>query len=190
MADHSIDKLNRLFLREKGFVVGRDKTPAAAKLKHSRAEIADFVRQVGKSGDLEMILEVEKRFVDNDLTQYANSGAMANSLKGAMAELEAAEKTIPLVKDPVLYRAVDDSHGHPKSRAGSLPKDAARQFFASHAARLLNWDKSRLDDAEKQIIDLRKSNMRTAEKLYADRQRKTLGIEAKQEKGMGKGLEL
>jgi hypothetical protein len=132
-----------------------------------------------------LILATEKALLVTDLTLYANSGAMTTSLKTALKELQAAEKSLPLVQDPVLYKAVDDSHGHPKSRMSGLPKDAVRQFFGSQAARLLNMDKSRLDGEEKAIIEQRKLNMRAADTLYIGLQQKALGVAPAHERGHG-----
>ncbi|WP_417247411.1 hypothetical protein [Celeribacter sp.] len=188
------DKLFGLLLREEGFVEDRDKTPAALKLRRSREMIARHLGQVGKSGNLDLIVATEKAILQNDLDRYANSAAMKTSLTTALTELATTERHIEIVNDPAAYRLIDESHSLPKNRKGGLPRDEARQFFASHAARLLNQDKSRLDPEEKRIIDLRKQNMRIAEKLYAVRQSKTLGIDPERAKRRGKsgtfGLEI
>ncbi|WP_142850699.1 hypothetical protein [Telmatospirillum sp. J64-1] len=184
-----IDTLDRLFLREKLLVVERDRTPPAEKLRQNRTRIADHVRQLGKSGDLNQILAAERHFLENDLAQYANSGAMKGSLDTALAELSAAEKLMGKIRDPEAYRHVDESHSLPKNRKGGLPYDEARQFFSAHAARLLNMDKSRLDAEEKKIVEIRKQNMRAADRLYVDLQRQALGLTAPT-KVKGQGLEL
>ncbi len=172
----SIEKFNRLLMVERGAWLDLKQPPSAAYLAEARQDILSHIKEVGQSGDIELIIATEKALLVTDLTLYANSGAMANSLKTAMKEVQAAENSLPLVQDPVLYKAVDDSHGHHKSRVGGLPKDAARQFFTSNAARLLNMDKSRLDGEEKAIVEERKRNMRAAERLYAVLQHKALGI--------------
>ena len=172
----SITALNRLFLREKGFIDGRDKTAEAMELKQTRQDLAAQISEIGKSGNLELIIAAERRFLENDLAQHVTSGAMKNSLKTALKELDDAQAVIPLAKDPSIYQAIDKSHAHHKSRVGGLPKDAARQFFTSNAARLLNLDKSRLDSEEKAVVEGRKRNMRIAEKVYTTLQQKTLGV--------------
>lgn len=55
--------------------------------------------------------------------------------------------------------------------------------------RLLNQDKSRLDESEKRVLDKRRLNMRHAEKLYTALQERALGIEAdrEQDRGLGRG---
>lgn len=165
-----------LLLREDLLMASRAATPASRNLQKARSEIHDFLKTVGKSGEIGTIVSAEKALLQNDLDRHANSPAMKTSLEGALKELRAAETSLHLVEDPALYRAVDESHGHPKSRIGPLPKDAVRQFFKSHAARLLNQDKSRLEEDEKKIVDARKDNMRSAERIYSALQRRALGL--------------
>lgn len=172
----SIEKFNRLLLVERGAWLDLQQAPAATYLAEARQDVHTHLKEVGQSGDIGLIIATEKALLVTDLTLYANSRAMTSSLKTALTELQAAEKSLPLVHDPVLYRAVDDSHGHPKSRIGDVPKDAVRRFCSSNAARLLNMDKSRLDGEEKAIVEERKRNMRVADKLYAGLQQKALGV--------------
>ena len=107
-----------------------------------------------------------------------------------LRELKIAERHLELVNDPAQYRLIDEAHSLPKRRVGGLPKDEARLFFGSQATRLLNQDKSRLDRQEKQIIDARKQNMRTAARLYEARQRQALGLEPAPGKNRGQGMEM
>lgn len=185
-----IDNLNKALVREKLDDAELSATPAAAKLMETRMTLGEIVRDAGKSGDLDVIVAVERRLLENDLAQYANSGAMAKSLEAALVELTATEKMMPIIKNPSLYAVVDQSHGHPKTRNGGLPLDAARKFFKSHSARLLNQDKSRLDAEEKRILDVRKQNMRTAGKLYAAMQEQTLGAAPTRVRENDMGMEL
>lgn len=165
-----------LFFREDGLMTEVGRTPPAELLRETRKELLEHVKAVGKSGDLNAILAVERWFLQNDLDRHANSTAMTNSLKAALAELDAAEALHTKVRDPSAYKATDEDHSLPRNRVGGLPKDQARQFFASHAARLLNQDKSRLEPEEKRLVDARKANMRAGEKLYAALQREALGL--------------
>lgn len=178
-----------LLLREDLLMESRAATPASRNLQKARGEIHEFLKSVGKSGDIGAIVSTEKMLLQNDLDRHTNSRAMKTSLEGGLKELQAAETSLHLVQNPALYRAVDESHGHPKSRVGPLPKDAVRQFFKSHAARLLNQDKSRLEEDEKKIVDARKDNMRAAERIYAVLQRQALGLEGAKSKDKGMSLE-
>lgn len=183
-----IDRLTRRFVNEKTLVDARDRTPDALGLADVRAMIEDNIQAIGQGGDLTEILKAERLFLENDLGRYANSKAMTSSLRTALAELAAAERHAAVVDDPGRYRAIDESHSLPKNRVGGVPKDEARQFFKSHAARLLNQDKSRLDPEEKKILDRRKANMRLAEDIYAARQRRTLGLKPVRRRDRGPSL--
>ena len=105
---------------------------------------------------------------------------MRTSLETSLAEHAVATRMLDRVRDPAAYREVDANFSLPRNRTGGVPRDEARQFFRSHAARLLNQDKSRLDESEKRVLDERRSNMRHAEKLYVALQERALGIEADQ----------
>lgn len=176
-----IDTFNRFFLIEKSVVVERDRTAPARQLKEIRTALLGEVKAVGKSSDIDLILNVERRFLENDLAEYANSKGMADSLVAALAELGSAERHVQLVRDPAAYKAIDETYSLPKNRlpkgnAAGVPHDEARQFFKSHATRLLNQDRSRLDPEEKQLLDQRKANIRAAEKVYTALQREALGL--------------
>ena len=112
---------------------------------------------------------------------------MRTSLEASLTEHAVATGLLETVRDPKEYRRVDAAHWLPKNRTGGVPRDEARQFFRSHAARLLNQDKARLDESEKRVLDQRRLNMRHAEKLYAALQERALGIEADRDRGMGLG---
>lgn len=187
-----IEKFDRAFLGERVLTTAISKTLPAKERQEMRREILDLVKEVGRSGDLNAILAAERRFLENDRAEYANSRAMRSSLDVALGELKIAERHLELVNDPAQYRLIDEAHSLPKRRVGGLPKDEARLFFGSHATRLLNQDKSRLDRQEKQIIDARKQNMRTAAKLYEARQRQALGLEPAPGKNRGRnpGMEM
>lgn len=187
-----IETFNDTLLLEKSFTQEVDRTRAAKERAAVRGTLLAIVQDARRSGDLETILTIERRFLENDRAEYVSSRAMRSSLDVALAELKIAERHIELVKDPVQYRLIDEAHSLPKRRVGGLPKDEARLFFGSHATRLLNQDKSRLDRQEKQITEARKQNMRVGAKLYEARQRQALGLQAKtsKERGRDTGMEL
>jgi hypothetical protein len=186
----AIFEFSKLLFDERGNWLEVQKAPAADLLTETRLAICDGLREIGKSGDIALILETEKTILTNDLVLYANSAAMKGSLKAGLDELTAAQALLPKVADPDLYKAVDETLSLPKNRVGGVPRDQARQFFRSHDSRLVNMDKSRLDDVEKSIIDERKRNIRSAEKIYVEAQKKALGIApaASQDRGQGMSL--
>ena len=155
------------------------KSSFAKRLSATRNHLLESLREIGKSGDLSLIVAIEKAIIQGDLDRYANSAGMLSSLKTALLELNAAERHMTLVGNIAQYKQVDASHSLPKNRKAGLPWDEARQAFNSHYARLNNLDKSRLDDDEKRIIDARKSNIGNADSLYAEQQARALGLEVK-----------
>ena len=154
-------------------------------LETSQRNLLKSLREQGKSGNLPLIVAVEKTIVEAERAYYANSRAMDASLKTALQELDVVQKHIGIVDDPVRYKAVDEVYSLPRSRKGGLPSDEARQALRSHHARLNNMDKARLGDVEKQLIDARKSNIFQAGKLYRERQVRALTAETlvKSERG-------
>ena len=153
----------------------------------SRSLLESHLEDVRRSGDLDLMLDTEGHILRYERQRHANSRAMRTSLEASLTEHAVATRMLGTVRDPKEYRRVDAAHRLPRNRTGGVPRDEARQFFRSHAARLLNQDKSRLDESEKRVLDRRRLNMRHAEKLYAALQERALGIEADRDRGMGLG---
>jgi len=145
--------------------------------------LLEHVRQVGRSGNLPLIVATEKAMVEGDLARYANNQPMANSLKTALNEIAAVERHIGTVDDKANSQGIDRGHGLSKQR--KVPYDEARKALLSHYTRLNNMDKSRLSDDEKKVIDARKSAIFNADKLYADRLAKTLALDLGQSQRRG-----
>lgn len=169
-------RLAKSMVNERAAYIGRERSKEAKQYRLSQDMLLQATKAIGKSGDVDLILSAEAGFLKNDARFYSNSPSMRSSLAAALTELGQAQKMLPLVKDPDLYLAIDASHGNAKSRIGGVPRDAARQFFQSHNARLLNADKSRLTDTEKQILDARRHNIRVAALAYTAQQEQALGV--------------
>ena len=183
--DKTIGTFNRLLSVERYAVSSVRATREGQNLETSQRNLLKSLRELGKSGNLPLIIAVEKTIIEAERAYYANSRAMDASLKTALQELDVVQKHIGIVDDPVRYKAVDEVYSLPRSRKGGLPNDEARQALRSHHARLNNMDKARLGDVEKQLIDARKSNIFQAGKLYRERQVRALTAEtlAKSERG-------
>ena len=173
--DKTIGTFNRLLFAEQYAVRSMREGREAKDLETAQQRLLKSLRELGKSGDLTQIVAVEKTLVRAERAYYSNSKAMEGSLKAALKKLDAVERHIGIVDDPARYKAVDEAHSLPRNRRGDLPYDEARQALRSQYARLNNMDKARLGDAEKLVIDARRSNILQAEKLYKERQVKALG---------------
>ena len=181
-------KLPTLLIREGVAMARMRRSRPGRSARASRVLIQDYLDEARQSGDVGVILDAEGEIIRYELQRHANSRAMRTSLEASLAEHAVATRMLGTVRDPKEYRRVDAAHRLPRNRMGGAPRDEARQFFRSHAARLLNQDKSRLDESEKRVLDKRRLNMRHAEKLYAALQERALGIEADREQDQGMGL--
>ena len=188
-----IDKLEDALVREFESVSDLGVPGALERNKAARTDQRDIFRTIASEGGLDDLLLAERTLLAFELTHYANSKAMSGSLTEALSDLTITQTLVETILDPSAYRAIDASHLRGKNRLNGLPRDEARQFFRSHGTRLLNLDKGRLDKLDKQIIDARRANMRTAEKSYIALQKTALGIEPQpleQSRGRGVGRQI
>lgn len=173
-------ELQAILIEEHETVKSINVSPLANELSNIRKELLAFLKEVGKSNDLHKIVTAEKEILEGDLARYANSKPMENSLKIAINELNVIQRHLGIVDNIEDYQAVNEAYSLPKNRQKGLPIDEARQAFRSHSARLTNQDKTRLDDDEKKIIDIRRSAFNTAHKIYQQKQAKTLDTDLSQ----------
>ncbi|WP_078689019.1 hypothetical protein [Bartonella sp. CDC_skunk] len=168
--------------REEGYVKDLNDTLITKKLHGVRSDLRNYIHNIGKTGNLLSLLDIERSIVKSDLLRYSNSKAMSNSLKTALTEIDVVKKHVGLVSDPVQYKVINKACSLSKNRKGGLPYDEARQAMASHYTRLGNLDKSRLTDVEKSIIDVRRDNMKIMRQLYEKMQAKAIGIDFSRDK--------
>jgi hypothetical protein len=184
--EEDLRHLQRMLALESGLFKEQANSRYAQRLDKIFGDLLGYIREVGNSGNLPLIVAIEKAIVKNELREHANSKGMVSSLTAALLELTATERLLEIVDDPAKYTFVDQSHSLPKNREKGLPLDEARQAFKSHYARLNNLDKARLPDDEKKIINARKTAIFNAEKLYARHQAKTLGVGMAQDRGQSR----
>jgi len=177
MQQDFLGKLDRLLTTEELFVDGLKNSRAAARLSAERQRLLEHLRKLAQSDDLPLMIAVEKKIIEGDLSRYANSAAMVGSLKAALEAMQVIAHHLTLVNSKEKYSIVNQSHSMAKNRKAGLPFDEARQALASHYTRLTNQDKSRLDEDDKQLIDARKTLMANAIELYTQRQAQILAIE-------------
>ena len=139
-------------------------------------EIGDHVAEVGKTGDAQRILKTELAVLQEERDNLSNATVQEGSLDTAIEGLTVTLDLLEQVRSPESYRIVDKHHITRKRRSGGLPLDEAREFFKSHNSRLLNLNKAILSDEEKELIDIRRANIRKAGKMYITLQQQALGI--------------
>jgi len=177
MQQDFLGKLDRLLTTEELFVDGLKNSRAAARLSTERKRLLEHLRALVQSDELPLMVEAEKKIIAGDLSRYANSAAMSSSLKAALQAMRVIAHHLTLIDDKEKYRIVDQSHSLAKNRKAGLPFDEARQALASHYTRLTNMDKSRLDEDDKHLIDVRKAVIARAIECYTQRQTQILEIE-------------
>ena len=141
----------------------------------SRQGLAIF-QEAAETKDIHIIVAVEKAFNQTELDQFGDSPRMRNSLREAIKGMEVIEAHLIYLKDPEKYRFINETHTLSKNRKGDLPYDEARQAIRSHMTRLNNLDTSRMDEAEREILEQRKENIQTAEEAYIPLQKTALNI--------------
>lgn len=180
---------NALFLTEQKALLLRNATSPAKAVDRTQAALLENLKAVAASCDLNHLLAAERKFLENELERHADSKPAKGSLEEALEGLSVTEQLVVKIRDPDEYRRVNEAYARPRtSRIGGVPRDEARQFFSSHAARLVNLDKARMTPSERAVVNQRKINIRTAEKIYIGMQEQALGLPAKstgQDLGMG-----
>lgn len=121
------------------------------------------------------ILYAEHRSV---ALEYANATDPTQkvSLKRAMDQAAAAQKTLSIMTDPDAYkRHVDELP--PDDRECDPPKDNVRRFILSQSARLRDRIKLGLDASDEKlaILHQRSRNLKNAQARYITAQREVLG---------------
>jgi len=102
-----------------------------------------------------------------------------SSLMQAVHSFDDAFRVLDVVEDKTLYAAVDKSYPYhnKKYRIGEFPKDAYHIACQSHRTRIQNILRTPgLDQIEKSLLKQRHANLSTAQKGYAEKQKKTLKL--------------
>ena len=153
-----------------------------------RTDEKTMLLATARFGDAGKILDIEKVFLQNELTFVASSPAMISSLNTAIKELDAALNLLEKVRNPNTYKDLAAVYTLSKNQIRGLPRDEARQFFKSHQVRLRNLDKGRLSDSERDVLSTRIDNIKSAERLYEQLQEQALDIKAERNRGKGPDL--
>jgi len=157
----------------------------------ARARLRGEVRRVGRSGDIDLILEVEKRLLSDELENAVAAPGQATALENSLKDLGIAADLVGKVRDPEAYQAVAADYRRDRNRdRQGAPLDEARQFFKSHVNRL-NRAEAALgqgEASEKQLLAARRGNVSAAHKLYRGLQARAIGL-APPARGRERGLE-
>ena len=159
-------------------------------LEIAYAEQLEAFQEVGKRRDIDCILAGEKIFLQVELYKFADSPSMKSSLKEGLNDIKIIDTLLLKVRNPDEYKSIDDAHIRAKSRRNGLPDDDARKSFRSHATRLINLDRGRMDKTERSILDQRRKNIMIAEKAYIALQEAALGKAETKGDSISMGMDL
>ncbi len=110
------------------------------------------------------------------LKYYSNSKPMESSLSETINNLRATEILVNIMQhNPNEYKIIAKGFTQSKNISAGLPLDEARQYFRAQKTRFINMSKVDLSDEKKDIIELRKNNLRHAGEIYSAMQAGILG---------------
>ncbi len=143
------------------------------------ANLATTINNISMGNDIKKFIAAEETCLRYEAKYLSNSKEQARSLKTALAQVPAAEKSANfLFLNKRVYKEVAvDSFGKKGKGRDGLPNDGAREFFASQKARLDTLSKGWGSDSEKAFFKARHKMLAAAEKLYTSEQRKALDLE-------------
>ena len=184
-----LEKNAKALLLEDSAIRGLREQGLLKVLEDAQGRQLDNLREIGESGDIDAILVAERQILENELEHHADSKDMRTSLTNGLNELDLAMDELRKVRDPAVYRAIDEENRWPKRRdSKGLPKDQARLFFASHGTPIISLRKSRTLGLEKPVFTARRKSIDISRDLYMALQRNALGREGPKRGRSGKGV--
>lgn len=175
-----VDKAKLYLIQRTSWLKKIEESEEGKQLAKSENNLLKLVKETAKTNDIKEIVTLEKTILEHTYTEHTNSAAMGSSFSNGINDMDLILKNLEKVDDFEKYQEVNDAIQAPKKRKGDLPLDDARTGFMAHFQRLTNQDKTHLSDNEKKLIDVRRSSLNLAHKLYREKQAKTLGIDLSQ----------
>ena len=167
------------FRKSSGYQAGK----AIDGAREARAKLLSVLHEAARLQDIDALLAIERIFLAQEREQLSEAPKKTASLNKAISEIDAAIAMLPHVRDSDDYRLANIYFSLPHNRFRDLPKDQAHQFFASHFTRLGNVEKHRMEEGERQLIAARTGNVKTAQQLYTEFQRRILAGDEVREPG-------
>ena len=120
------------------------KTPTAMALAKVNSRLIEQISKVRASGDLALIAQTERTFIQHERDYHVTSKEQKASLESALKDFDRLELHMEMVKLPDQYGVINKAHSKPERRIGGLPKDEARQTCSSHSVRLIKQAETRV----------------------------------------------
>ena len=158
---------------------------SAAVIEIGERQISEKIKQIGRTGTLEQIIEAEKLMLLFEVQAAAATPTERGRLENTLSELAVAADLMKKVRRARSYREIAEATLRARGPVNGLPFDEARVFFRRQAAYLLDLDKSNLTPAEKRCVHERRRSLKIAERLYAVRQERALGLSPDEGRDLG-----
>lgn len=168
--------LTRALLDERVAFARREKSIGGAEYRAAQRRIQDVLRSIGRAGNAAEIVAAEEWVLLNERQFFGADQAVQASVKAALNDVGDVKMGLSLLESATDYERFARHFENPKNSRGGVPFDPARKGLVAHSTRLLNLDKSRMTEEERETIKLRRGNLRVVEREYIARQRKTLGL--------------
>ena len=131
------------------------------------------------SDDLRLLIRVEYSFLSQELLYCDDSDTQSKaSLEQAIYSFDDALRSLEAVEDYDGYKVAELTYPRSaKTRYKNMPKDAFHAACMAHRTRIGNFLRTPgINMAEKALLTQRSANMKTAQDVYLEKQKKALGL--------------
>lgn len=164
-------ELDRMLKKGNEAYAALERDPSTQKYREAQAKILGEVKAVGKSGNIDAILELEKTILEHERYCFGRTKRERTKLTLPLNRLAIVEKLFNSVRAPEAYATTAEHHS-PKMRTRGVPKDAAHLSFKDLDIMLSKQLlRSHMTKTEVATIEARRKNLRIVEKNYAALQR-------------------
>lgn len=149
----------------------RDNTPEGLTVYIRQKEQLKLLKEIQKCGDILTLITAEMSFF---IAAMVQSRQQERSIEMAKKQFQEALLSLQIIEDLAVYQKACQTYAAKTRDAEGLPKDSFRLFLKSHIARLANQLSSPASEVESKLLQQRRANLNTAEKLYKEKQRNPL----------------
>ena len=179
VSDRIYARVHALITREMRTTVHYRRTrssESARDMVKARVDLLPPLREATMLRDIDLLLDIEWAFMRLELEHIAHARKNITSLNAGIEQIDAAVTMLGYVRDPDKYREIASYYTLSRDlvRHSDLPKDAAYKFFGSHGTRLDNVETAPLEEEQTALLDVRRANVKLAQKLYIELQRQAL----------------
>jgi hypothetical protein len=134
-------------------------------------------QEAQKTKDCELLILAEETFLKQEFNYCEDDDSITlSSLTQAIQSFEDSLRSLKIVEDKTLYQAAEATYATTKNRVQGCPRDIFHQACDGHRTRLSNSLRTPgIRKIEKEVIQQRVTNIKTAKDSYIEKQKKALG---------------